>query len=126
MFDTKTHDLLCLFATMIVADKKIYAVEIEAFADCVIDFFAKTDLGEAPSQAQLLDWFETNRDDVRSKVKQDGFETWFDKLMHEVSEVYSIRAVIEAMQKIARADNEVHISEKALLVLVDRYWTRAA
>jgi len=126
MFNAETHELLCLFATMVVADKHVYAVEIDEFTESAIEFFAKIEHENTPSEARLLMWFEINRDNIRSKMTQDDFEPWFENLMHRVAAVYPSKTVIEAMIKIAQSDNEVHISEKALLMLVDKYWARAA
>jgi len=126
MFKADTHELLCLFAAMIVADKHIYASEIEEFSKSVIAFYEKIDVESAPSEARLLMWFDINRENIQSKITQDNFEIWFEKLMHRVTCVYSAKAVIEVMQNIAHADDELHISEKALLVLVERHWPKVA
>lgn len=126
MFKDDIHKLLCVFTMMVVADKRIYAVEIDAFTKSGIQFFEKTTSGPVPSQARLLMWFEMNREYVKSKVTQNNFEAWFEGLIDDVSQNYSIKAVIDVMQAIAEADEEVHISEKALLVLVKKYWQRAA
>jgi len=126
MFTSDKHNLLSLFAAMIAADKHVYAVEIDVFTVSVVQFFKTTDILPVPSQAQLLMWFELNRDDIRAKLTEDNFQTWFEALIGEVAQIYSIKSVLGVMQEIAEADGEVHISEKALLVLVNRYWLRAA
>ena len=126
MFKAETHDLLSLFATMVLADKKVYAVEVEAFSTSVIEFFIKTDLSPVPTQEQLFEWFEANRETIKLKHTQADFEMWFEALMQRVDQVYSIKAVVEVMETIALSDGELHISEKALMVLVDKYWLRAA
>jgi len=126
MFNADRHELLCLFAAMVMADKRVYAAEVKAFSSLTQDFFVITDNGPVPSAVRLSMWFDMNRENIRAKLTQDNFENWFETLMLRVTKIYSAKAVVGVMQKIAVSDNEVHISERALLVLVDKYWPKAA
>ncbi|MEP1231007.1 MAG: hypothetical protein ABJG88_10060 [Litorimonas sp.] len=125
MFDENTHDLLSLFAVMVAADKCVYAVEIQMFSKVTIEFFEKTNVHSAPSEARLFMWFDMNREAIKSHLTQDGFENWFVNLLAKVSKIYPVEHVTDALRKIARADNEVHISEAALMVLVEKFWVDA-
>ena len=126
MFNEDTHKVLSLFAAMVAADKRVYAVEIEMFMQVTIEFFEKTNIATPPSQARLLMWFDLNREIIQSKLTQRNFESWFEDLLSHVSDVYPAEYINQALDQIACADGELHISEKALMVLVEKYWQRAA
>ena len=126
MFNEDTHKVLSLFAAMVAADKRVYAVEIEMFMQVTIEFFEKTNIATPPSQARLLMWFDLNREIIQSKLTQRNFESWFEDLLSHVSDVYPAESINQALDQIACADGELHISEKALMVLLEKYWQRAA
>lgn len=126
MFDAKTHELLCLFSVMILADKRVFSVEIDGFVDSATLFFQETEMSPAPSQARLFMWFENNRDNIRTQLVEDNFEPWFEGLMHRVAKNFPAQNLIKVLHAIAKVDGEVHISETALVVLVDQYLQKVA
>jgi len=122
MISDKLHDLLNLLATTIFADKRILAKEIETFLKAADDIgqIYKTD--ETVSEAKLLSWFDSNVDNIRSKLQTPDFESWFYGCLNRLEGLYDKRALMAIMVDIAKADDDFHISEKALIVLTANHW----
>ena len=122
MISDELHDLLSLLAATIFADKRVFATEIETFLKMaeMIRKIRKTD--EALSEAKLLSWFDANVDSIRNKLQTPDFEPWFYGCLDRLSGLSDKQAVIDIMLKIAIADDEFHISEQALIVLIANYW----
>jgi hypothetical protein len=115
------HDrVLSLIAATIFADQRIYESEIKTFvrSSAKLKILKNAKLTEA----KILAWYETNKDNILHKVKTPYFKTWFYDLLEQLSDIEEKESVIDIMQKISRADNSVHVSERALFTLAKRYW----
>lgn len=122
MISDDLHDVLSLLAATIFADKRVFATEIETFLKMTetIRKIRKTD--EALSEAKLLSWFDANVDSIRHKLQTPDFEQWFYGCLDKLDGLYDKQALLDLMSKIAKADNEFHISEQALIVLTAKHW----
>lgn len=118
------QDILTVLAVGIFADKKVFASEIQVFTRSV-SRVELTNL-EIPmiSGAQALMWFELNKDNIREKF--DGpradFDNWLIPILERVAEHADTMALLKLLNQISLADDELHISEKALMVLVKKIW----
>lgn len=118
------QDILTVLAVGIFADKKVFASEIQVFTRSV----SRVELSnlEIPmvSGAQALMWFEMNKDHIREKF--DGpraeFDDWLVPIFERVAEHADIKALLSLLNEISLADEELHISEKALMTLVGKLW----
>ena len=122
MISNDLHSLLSLLAATIFADKRVFAKEVETFLKAAekIQQLCKTD--ETISEAKLLSWFESNADTIRKKLQTPDFEPWFYGCLDRLAELHDHQALISIMTDIAKADDEFHISEQALLVLTTNHW----
>ncbi len=122
MITDELNDLLTLLAMTVIADKKVFAKEIEVFleAACTVE----SDLGRKPtlSRAKLLIWFHENCNGLRSMLGNNEFENVLNSLFLRLRVLPNKKPILDRMLAIAAADDEVHVSEKALMVLAARHW----
>lgn len=119
---SKQNDILSLVAATIFADKRVYASEVETFVKAAGKLNALQDTKLKLSEARLLVWYETNKDDIRQKITTPYFKDWFYEILERLSDVQDKHSILEVMQDISRADGTVHVSERALITLAKRYW----
>ena len=119
------EDILTLLSIAIFADKRVFLSEIQIFTRSVsslklshLDFSTVT-------EARALNWFELNRDNLEQKfsLPTGQFEAWLCPILARIRNHADIGALKYLMQLIFEADGEVHISEKALLALLEREWS---
>jgi hypothetical protein len=118
------NDVLLLLGVAIFADKRVLASEVEVFTKSVSRLkLAELDFSIV-SEAKALSWFELNRDLIQSKFKlpRADFETWFLPILSRIRQHSDIEALKYLLQLIFEADAEVHVSEIALMKLVEREW----
>ena len=123
--DDVTQSVLELLAVTMFADKKVLASEIQAFVANVQwlqnDYVLKTSL----SEGEIIKWYEANKDAMRALIQPGNFEAWMDIKVEELKDFPDKHLLLRAMDKIAHADGEKHISEKALEVLTAKKWAEA-
>ena len=116
------NSVLSLIAATIFADKHIYASEVETFLKSTVKLKPVLRLEPKLTEAKLLSWYEMNKDEIRDKVSTPYFKDWFYSLLERLKDFPEKEAILETMKKIAYADGEVHVSERALVALAGRYW----
>lgn len=122
MISDELHDLLSLLAATIFADKRVFAQEIETFLKMAKDLGKLRNTDEKISEAKLLSWFDSNVHVIRRKLQTPDFEAWFYKCLDRLQGLEDKQALINIMIKIAKSDDEFHISEQALIVLTANHW----
>ena len=115
-------NLLSLIAATIFADKRIYASEIETFIDTTASLKLTQRLDPNISESKLMTWYENNKAEIQDKLSTPYFKDWFYGLLDKLTHVRGKETVLDVMRKIASADGEVHVSERALVTLTERYW----
>ena len=80
------------------------------------------------SGARALSWFEMNKDFIREKF--DGpspeFDAWLIPILERISQHVEKDEFKKLLNEIFLADDELHISESAMTVLVNMVWDKAA
>ena len=122
MFSKDLHNILCLIAACIFADKHIYDSEIEAFVTSTLKLKIAKRLEPKLSKTRLLAWYEENKQTIRQRLETPYFKDWFYDLLNQLAKVPDKDSILNVMRDIARADGEVHISERALITLAERHW----
>lgn len=122
MISDELHDLLSLLAVTIFADKRVFATEIETFLKLADTIREVRKADEAISEAKLLSWFDENVDSIRHRLQTSDFEPWFYGCLNRLDGLHDKQALLNIIIKIAKADNEFHISEQALIVLIANHW----
>ena len=124
MKQSEMNDILMVLAVGIYADKKIHSSEIKVFIKSVSRVnLSKRKLPKI-SEARALAWFENNKDNVRHIFAgpRSEFDKWFVPILERVGVHAEKAALIHLLNMIFLADNEVHVSETALMALVKRVW----
>lgn len=116
------EDLLTLLAIAVHADKKIYASEIEAFVSVALRVLDVESVDTKEFEQALHAWFDHNRDTVKAKLNAADFENWFVDLVDSLIEVSNKKEILDSLEEISRADEDEHVSEKALVVLTAQRW----
>ena len=117
--------LLSLLAMTVLADKRVYAVEIDSFVKTALSLKFQINFNDALSEPKLLMWFELNRDTLRAKIKTPAFEKWFKDCLETLSPIKGKTQILEAMNQIAQADQDFHFGEIALITLTANHWNIA-
>jgi len=128
MFDHEVEAVLSVIALSIFADKRVLSTEITAFVKSadVISAHVNSDL--QLSEPKLLLWFELNRERIQAKMQLGPaeFEAWFDSIFEDFARIPDKTFISDIVENIARADGELHISEKALSAMLDRKFKKSA
>jgi len=122
MTSQRMDDLLSLLMAVIVADKRVFAEEIQAFLSEATKLQATLELKPKWSEAQLLMWYEMNKDDVKAQALGPYLKTWLYERVDRLADIENKPAILEAMRQIAVSDGNMHVSERALIVLTARQW----
>ncbi len=120
--NTDVENILTLISAAIFADKRIYASEVDSFIQSAGSLEVLTRLAPRLSEAKLISWYEMNKDEVRENLSTPYFKDWFYELLDALSEIPEKQSIVEAMRDVAEADGEIHVSERALIVLAERHW----
>lgn len=127
MFNPQINAVLTLIALSIFADKRVLSTEITAFVKSA-DIIQKNVKSPIPiTETKLLMWFELNRGDIQEKMRLSSprFKQWFDQVVSELPILRDKSFISKIVGDIAKADGELHISEKALSVMLERRFDRA-
>ena len=122
MASKEMDDLLCLLMAVIVADKRTFAEEIDAFLMEAAELQTTLETDPKWSEAQLLMWYELNKDEVRQQALGPYLKTWLYERVNRLTHIIDKPAVLESMRRIAISDGATHVSERALIVLTARQW----
>lgn len=114
------QSILELLAMTILADKQIYAAEIKAFTHSVLKLQDEGVLSTKYSEARVILWYETHKDDLADQLSYSKFEDWINHKISNLSSLTDKLLVLDAIEFISKSDGEEHISEKALLILASR------
>jgi hypothetical protein len=126
MIENATEEaLLSLLAITVLADKRVYAVEIDSFVKMALSLNAQISFSEAVSEPKLLMWFELNRDNLRATIKTPAFKIWYNDCLETLASVPEKPQILEAMTQIAHADQDIHFGEIALITLTAKHWNIA-
>lgn len=115
-------DLLTLLALTILADKRVFSQEVEAFLEAARTLQADLDMEANLTNASLLAWFENNRDSLKLTLTHPEFENRVNALFMRVSILPNKQPILERMLSIAASDDEIHVSEQALIILAAKHW----
>lgn len=121
MFNRQVEALLTIAALSIFADKRVLSSEISTFIKSAQDINERVDSAIPITEAKLLMWFEINRMRLNDKVRLRpiGFKRWFDTVMSDLTDYADQAFITDLIERISLADGELHVSEKALTVLVE-------
>ena len=124
MLGTKSHadNVVDILAMTIFADKQVLSEEISSFVATILWLQNENIIDSNFSEARLILWYEINKNEFIAALQNHSFEKWLEPRLKELSDFPHKAHVFEAMLSIARADNEEHISEQALAVLIARSW----
>ncbi len=116
------EDVLVLLALTVMADKRVISHEITAFIGATKGIEAKLGLVTTFTRDSALAWFENNQSRVQAMLTHENFAPELHALLKRLAPTQSKSVLFDAMLKIAKSDDEFHISEHALIELVAKYW----
>ena len=118
------QDILTVLAVGVFADKRVFSSEIQVFTQSAMQAELPRHDMSALSGAKALLWFEQNKDEVRAKFDgpRSDFDAWLIPILERLAGNVDQEGLLRFLEKIALADEELHVSEKALIALVKRVW----
>ena len=123
MHDDLNEDLLTLLALAVFADKRVFASEIEAFVTAATKLLNIEAASSDVFEQAAFNWFEQNRGFIQTKLTSQGFEQWFLGLLDGLQGIENKAEILGYLREISEADQDVHVSEKALVVLAAKRWS---
>lgn len=128
MFNREVEAVLSVIALSIFADKRVLSTEITAFVKSADIIKAHVRSNLPLSEAKLLLWLEMNREQIKAKMQLGPaeFEAWFDSIFEAFAKLPDKTFISEIVETIAQADGELHVSEKALSVMLERKFKKSA
>jgi len=117
-----SSSVLRLLAMTIFADKRVLSEEIKVFVETVLAFQKTGVIQGNFTEARLILWYETNKDEFSNILERHSFTEWFSTELSHLSDFEHKSELIEAVLKIARSDDDEHVSEQALAVLMAKKW----
>lgn len=122
---TDSQSVLELLAMTMFADKQVLAVEIKAFVNVVLRLQREHVITTDLTEADIIKWYETRKDDLAYVIQNHVFEAWIDDKVEALQDFPDKHLLLRAMDEIANADGEKHVSEAALEVLTTQKWADA-
>jgi len=121
VFTQDIEDILTLFAMTILADRRLFMEELELFMDLsgMIEPFNTSP--EQLTGANMLEWFENNKEHLLVKLDAPDFETWIKTILERLAPLSDKSIILKAMSALSIADDNVHISERSLLSLTAKH-----
>jgi len=128
MFSREISAVLKIIALSIFADKRVLSEEITAFVESADLIQSQLNSDMVISETKLLLWFELNRAGLQAKMSlgSQDFKFWFETLISELPVLSDTQFITDIIDRISNADGELHISEKALEVMLGRAFQRSA
>jgi len=117
-----THKLLKLLSQVIVADGHIFESEIEALVDCGSAIDLRSNSGVPLKPDDIRGWFADHAEELSAFKAADNSDVQLTRLILSLADWPEKQGVVDALDKISRADGEIHIEEKLLLSIVKAYW----
>lgn len=122
MINTDLDDILNLLAATIIADKRVFAAEIDTFIKAANSLKIARLIEPRLSETRLLSWYEMNKEALKGKIISPYFKTWFYGCLDRLAHIKDKQDFLSVMQDIAISDGELHVSERALIVLTELHW----
>lgn len=115
-------DILSLIAATVLADKRILTSEVDVFMTSTRQLDIVNQLEPTITEAKLKAWFERNKNDISQKLATPYFKDWLYEVLDRLKDVPNKAPILKVMQEISIADQDVHVSERTLIALSERYW----
>ncbi len=123
--EADTKYVLELLALTMFADKQVLAAEIQTFVDIVLRFQRENILTTKLTEADIILWYEEQKADLANVIQHGVFESWIEERLQNLRDFPDKHLLLRAIDEIANADGEKHISEKALEVLTAKKWAES-
>lgn len=122
MISNELDDLLSLFAAAIIADKRVFAQEVDVFLKATSTLKIALDIQPNLSEARILSWYEMNKDAIREEIAGPYFRSWLYDRLDRLAHIKGKQGILDILNKISLADGELHSSESALMSLTAHRW----
>jgi hypothetical protein len=119
---SELKDILSLIAATVFADKRILTSEIDVFITSTLKLDIVKQLEPNISEAKLKAWFKRNKDDINQRLATPYYKDWLYEILDRLKDVPNKEPILKVMEQISIADQEVHVSERTLIALSERYW----
>ena len=116
------HKILSLLTVVILADDRVYKEEVDTFVASAMKLnkSISPDMFLTPKMA--FDWFVANREHIQKTVNSPGGASHINRLILSLKSLKGKKEVIQAMQAIARADDELHKTEELVISQAAKVW----
>jgi uncharacterized tellurite resistance protein B-like protein len=116
------HKILTLLTVVILADDRVYKEEVDTFVASAMKLnkSISPDMFLTPKMA--FDWFVANREHIQKTVNSPGGASHINRLILSLKSLKGKKEVIQAMQAIARADDELHKTEELVISQAAKVW----
>lgn len=114
--------MLRLLSQVIIADGHIHESELKALMDCVETIGLKDKYDILLGREAVKSWFSDHADELSAFKASDNSDVQLTRLIVSLADWPEKQSVVDALEKISRADGQVHMEEKLLISIVRAYW----
>lgn len=126
MTSEEWHNVMTLLTLVILADKRVYKEEVDAFVVSVKKLNETISPEIFMTEGMAFDWFKSNRSRVTNLLVGPKIEQNIQELISNTKNVPGKAAIIRAMQEIANADSDYHKNEETVIGRCAKGWKLAA
>lgn len=114
--------LLRLLGLIVMADKKVYQEETEAFTNAAVQLQKIISPEMMMTRKMALDWFIDHRDRLKEITYTQDYARELTEITTQLQGLPEKIDVIRAMITIATADDAYHVKEKVIIQKTMQHW----
>jgi len=116
------NDIFKLLAMVIIADKRVYKEEVDAFVNSAMTIKAAVSDDTLITRDMAFEWFRGHRDEILALSKTPDYSVTALRIIISMTEFEHRAAVLSAMVAVSMADEEFHPSEESMVVIAAAHW----
>ena len=116
------NDIFKLLAMVIIADKRVYKEEVDAFVGSAMAIKAAVSDDTLITRDMAFEWFRGHRDEILALSKTPDYSVTALRIIMSMTDFKHRGAVLRAMVAVSMADEEFHPSEESMVVIAAAHW----
>lgn len=116
------HDIMTLLSLVVLADKRVYKEEMDAFVSGAVQLNGQVNPGLFITEKMALSWFVDNRDSLKASMESPSINIKIDRMIGSLKPLKNKQAILKVMKSIARADSDYHRTEHYIINRAATLW----
>lgn len=117
------NDIFALLSMVIIADKRVFKEEVDAFINGVMEIKALATEDETLVTRNIaMEWFKAHRDEITSRLESLQRSELELRHIQKLNDYPHREAVLRTMVAVSLADNSLHRREQNLIEVAAANW----